>query len=326
MSKPVPRSRLNITYRTRIEGEPKKVKLPMRFLVLGKLTTRNERLLSERPMHSLLPGMRLDSFMQEMKVSSPIPDGLAMTLRGQLQGSVSGVYKKPPEPTDTTATVVLSGRVQATGRGKDNGLGDFAGEIALEGEHDFTLEDGQIKLTEGGEKVSLRARGIVEPPGDFEAGVTGSVDTTVEVTFTENTAGDDADFAGAVDTTVNVALTIPLRSVADFKPDHLAARVPEIRRLVLLRRLVLELRSYISGSPMLGVALRDELEKTRAELKELQAKAAAGEAVPEDQRPGRPSAQTKLAQLKAALAERHPQLLVEPPPTPPPTPDAVSPT
>jgi hypothetical protein len=35
MSKPVPRSRLNITYRTRIDGVPVKQKLPMRFLVLG---------------------------------------------------------------------------------------------------------------------------------------------------------------------------------------------------------------------------------------------------------------------------------------------------
>src|SRR5690606_35851967 len=106
-----------------------------------------------------------------------------------------------------------------------------------EGEHDFTLENGKIVLPQT--EVKLRVRGIVEPPGDFEAGITGSIDTTVVVSLTENTAGDaldtTIDFRSGVSTEVTVDLTIPLRGIADFRPDAVAARVPEIRRLVLLR-------------------------------------------------------------------------------------------
>jgi predicted component of type VI protein secretion system len=307
MSKPVPRSRLNITYRTRIEGEPKKVKLPMRFLVLGNFSGKNESMLSERPMHSLLPGMRVDSFMQEMKIASPIePKDLAMTLVGKLTGTITGVFKKPPEATDTTATVKLTGKGEAAGRGKDNGLGDFAGEVVLVGEHDFTLENGAIKLPDAGETVKLHVKGKVEPSGDFEAGVTGTLDTTIEVVLTQNTAASSLDtsidFGSPVAGDVKVALTIPLRSIPDFRPDALAARVPEIRRLVLLRRLVLELRSYISSNPLLGVALREQLDKAQAELTAATASA---------DKPLR-STQTTIAQLKAALVEKHPQLLIDP--------------
>jgi len=308
MSKPVPRSRLNITYRTRIEGEPKKVKLPMRFLVLGNFSGKNESMLSERPMHSLLPGMRVDSFMQEMKIASPIePTGLAMSLVGKLTGTITGVFKKPPEATDTTATVKLTGKGEADGRGRDNGLGDFAGEVMLEGEHDFTLENGKLKLADGGETIKLRAKGKVEPPGDFEVGITGAIDGNVEVVVKENTAANSLDtsidFGSPVAADVKVALTIPLRSISDFRPDALAARVPEIRRLVLLRRLVLELRSYISSNPLLGVALREQLDKAQAEL---------DAATPSADKPLR-STQTSIAQLKAALVEKHSTLLIDPP-------------
>lgn len=270
MSKPVPRSRLHITYRTRIEGEPKKAKLPMRFLVLGKLTDRNESLLGDRPMHSLLPGMKVDSFMQEMKVAAPIePKGLAARLVGQLTGTLTGVFKKQPESREQTATVKLTGLARVEGKGKDNGLGDFSGEVTLAGEHDFPLENGRIKLPRGGEQVEIHVVGKVEPPGDFEAGITGAVDAKILIRVTQNTLADDAlelDLESPVESPIMVALTIPLRGISDFRPDHLAERVPEIRRLVLLRRLVLELRSYISSNPQLGVAIRAELLKTESEL------------------------------------------------------------
>lgn len=318
MSKPVPRSRLNITYRTRIEGEPKKAKLPMRFLVLGNFSGHDESLLSERPLRSILPGMKVDSFMQEMKITSPIePKRLAMALQGKLAGSVTGAFKKPPEPTDATATVKLTGTGQVSGRAKDNGLGDFAGDVVLEGEHDFPLENGRIKLPDAGETVKLRVRGKVEPPGDFEAGITGTADTTVDVVLTANTAdaGTDTsiDLRSDVAASVKVDLTVPLRGVSDFRPDRLAERVPEIRRLVLLRRLVLELRSYISSNPLLGVALRDQLVEAEKQL---------AAATPTAAAPLR-SSQTTIAQLKAALADGYPQLLVEPTvkaPSPAPTP------
>jgi predicted component of type VI protein secretion system len=270
MSKPVPRSRLHITYRTRIEGEPKKAKLPMRFLVLGKLTDRNDSLLGDRPMHSLLPGMKVDSFMQEMKVAAPIePKHLQAKLTGHLDGTLEGVFKKKPESRDQTATVTLTGVATVEGKSKDNGLGDFKGEVTLTGEHDFAVENGRIKLPRGGEEIELHVVGKVEPPGDFEAGITGSVDVRIPIKVTQSTLADDdlvLDLKSPVEAPISVALTIPLRGISDFRPDHLAERVPEIRRLVLLRRLVLELRSYISSNPQLGVAIRSELQRTESEL------------------------------------------------------------
>ena len=70
MTKPVPRSRLNITYRTKIEGTLKKVKLPMRFLVLGDFTSGNEAPLDDREIQSIMPGMQLKSFMSELDVTA----------------------------------------------------------------------------------------------------------------------------------------------------------------------------------------------------------------------------------------------------------------
>lgn len=297
MSKPVPRSRLNITYRTRIEGEPKKVKLPMRFLVLGNLTGQNDALLSERPVHSMLPGMKIDSFMHEMKVTAPIDDPeLREQLVGTLTSQVQGKLKKNPEEGDTTGVVKITGVGIVEGDGKDNGLGSFRGEVTIEGEAEFPLEDGQVNLT-GPVDVELRIKGKVEPPGDFDAGITGTVDTKITTQISENLATDDVDTSidlrSSIASDVAVKLTIPVRSINDFRPDQLAANVPEIRRLVLLQRLVLELRGYISGSP----ELRDMLKAELRLVKEAMAGGTAG-------------AETSLGQLASALSEEYPQLLV----------------
>src|SRR5690606_31616289 len=147
-----------------------------------------------------------------------------------------------------------------------------------------------------------------------------SIDTTVVVSLTENTAGDaldtTIDFRSGVSTEVTVDLTIPLRGIADFRPDAVAARVPEIRRLVLLRRLVLELRSYISSSPMLGVALREQLKLTQKEHDLVRGKALVAEAqatvdvarakleAAGDDEAAKAAAQAELTQAQADREER----------------------
>lgn len=335
MSKPVPRSRLNISYRTRVEGTPKKAKLPMRFLVLGNFSSVNDTLLSERAMHSILPGMKVDSFMQELRIAAPLESpGLAMRIEGAFAGTITGVWKRPPEPTDETATLKLTGTATVVGRGKDNGLGDFQGEVTLTGEHEFPVENGRLQLPPVADAepatVKLQVRGKVEPPGEVDAGITGSVDTVVELVIEKNEveAGTDLsiELQSAVKGKLIVALTIPLRSIADFHPDRVAARVPEIRRLVLLRRLALELRSYISSNPLLGVTLREQLEQAEQQLADAQKAALAGapaESTPPDPTIPAPrlSQETTLAQLQAALVASHPELLVEPPARPAVTPN-----
>src|SRR3954463_9155567 len=105
MTKPVPRSRLNITYRTKIEGTPKNVKLPMRLLVLGDFTGANDAPLDERDVQSIMPGMQLKSFMQELNVTAPIePKQLQQSLKGSLTDArITARFKKLPDATATTA-------------------------------------------------------------------------------------------------------------------------------------------------------------------------------------------------------------------------------
>ena len=66
----IPRSRITLTYRTTISGEPAIVELPFRMLVIGDLTcgTSTEEArgsLEERPMHAL-NGTNLGDVMASM--------------------------------------------------------------------------------------------------------------------------------------------------------------------------------------------------------------------------------------------------------------------
>lgn len=302
MSKPIPRSRLNITYRTKIEGRPKKAKLPMRFLVLGDFTGHDRSLLDQRRVHSIMPGMKLDSFMQELKVSAPIDDPLLReTLLGSLAGEVTGKLTKAPGENDTEGTVKISGQGIVSGEFAQNGLGSFAGEVEISGEVKLPVESRVPSIAEGGVEVELRLYGKVEPPAGVDLGVTGNVEAKVKVRLVANLLGDDditIDLRSPVRADrVPVELTIPLRSISDFKPLHLAANVPELRRLVLLHRLVLEARNFISSFPELREVVKAELAATKAQIDSGEAK----------------GADTRIGKLGAELRSLYPQLLVSPP-------------
>jgi predicted component of type VI protein secretion system len=248
MSKPVPRSRLNITYRTRIDGQPVKQKLPMRFMILGDFSGGSADKLESRPVRSIKPGMKLDSFMKEMKLSAPIEDPrLATRMMGKLEGRVTGKIKK--ELPGGKAIVHLSGAGTVSGERKVNGLGDFAGEVRISGDVEVPLAN---------EKVTIQAP-LLYVLGAVEGGLTGRVDAKVTCTFEPGVVDVDA-LAGAVSGEVPVALTIPIRSLRSFAPEHIAASVPEIRRLMVMRRLLVEMRSSISGQSELRNVLKGVLE------------------------------------------------------------------
>ncbi|MDC0723566.1 type VI secretion system contractile sheath large subunit [Nannocystis bainbridge] len=268
MSKPVPRSRLNISYRTKIDGKPKKAKLPMRFLVLGDFTGANRRLLGERPIHSILPGMKLASFMDEMKVTAPIEDAeLREVLAGALAGSVTGTLVGEPAAGATEAKVKIRGTATVKGDFRANRLGSFAGEVEISGEAMLPFANGELAIPDGGTPVKLSVHGKVEPPPGAEIGLTGDVHGEFEVTVGPNDSAA-TELTGGLKSQVSaekvpVDLTIPLRSINDFKPLHVAMSVPEIRRIVLLHRLVLEARNHISSFPELREALKAELVQLR---------------------------------------------------------------
>ncbi len=302
MSKPIPRSRLNITYRTKIEGRPKKAKLPMRFLVLGDFTAHDRSLLDERKVHSVMPGMRLDSFMQELEVSAPIDDELLReSLIGALTGEVTGKFTKAPGEEDTEGTLKITGTGVVSGDASQNGLGSFVGEVAVSGEVELAVEGRVPAIAEGGVEVELTLYGKVEPPAGVEVGVTGNVEAKVKVQLAANLLGDDdisIDLRSPISADrVPVEITIPLRSISDFKPLHLAASVPELRRLVLLHRLVLEARNFISSFPELREIVKSELAETKAQVD-------SGEVKGQD---------TRIGKLTNELRTRYLQLLVMPP-------------
>ncbi len=248
MSKPVPRSRLNITYRTRIDGQPVKQKLPMRFLILGDFSGGCADKLESRPVRSIKPGMKLDSFMKEMKLSAPIEDPrLATRMVGKLEGRVTGKIKK--ELPGGKAIVHMSGIGTVSGERKVNGLGDFAGEVRISAD---------IEVPLASEKVTIQAP-VLHVLGAVEGGLTGQIDSKVTCTFEPGVVDVDA-LTGAVSGQVPVALTVPIRSLRSFAPEHIAASVPEIRRLMVMRRLLVEMRSSISGHSELRNVLKGVLE------------------------------------------------------------------
>ena len=85
----IPRSRITLTYRTTISGQPEEVELPFRMLVLGDLTcgtaTEEDRgELEERPLHTL-NGSNLNEVMASMNMN------LKMTVGNYFTGGADEV-------------------------------------------------------------------------------------------------------------------------------------------------------------------------------------------------------------------------------------------
>lgn len=248
MSKPVPRSRLNITYRTRIDGVPAKQKLPLRLLVLGDFSGGSHLKLENRPVHSILPGMRLDTFMEELKVTVPIKDRtLATRINGQLQCVLHGSIKK--QLADDKVVIRLEGKGTITGEHAVNGLGSFSGEVVVTGEVEAPLKDEKVTITDPRLTVT----------GKVEGEITGDVLHTFTAELQPSMLEVDAMDA-EISAMVPVELTIPIRNLRGFSPEHVSEKVPEIRRLMLLRRLLQELRASIANRSELRTVFKNVLE------------------------------------------------------------------
>lgn len=322
MTKPIPRSRLHITYRTKIDGTPKKARLPMRFLVLGDFTAHDRRSLGERKVHSIMPGMDLGSFMSELQLSARIdePD-LQQTLPGKFVGTITGKWKAKDE-AKKKGTLKISGVGEVFGDIRDNGFGSFRGQVQVSGELTVDLDKNKnIDLNKLAGKVfkggTVRIFGKVEPERDTffgTTGLSGNIEVwapnkgeyvpqpLAQVTVDEILDGMPEDDPELVlgptvlsSDSVEVHLTIPLRKMGHFKPVHLAAMVPEIRRLVLLRNLALETRNYLANYPDLRDLIKQQLALDGAEKRKNDAY------------------KPRLQELREGLKAKYPQLLVNPP-------------
>ncbi|HEX8109388.1 MAG TPA: hypothetical protein VF516_16770, partial [Kofleriaceae bacterium] len=157
----------------------KKVKLPMRFLVLGDFTGASDTPLDEREVQSILPGMQLKNFMSDLDVTAPIePRKLQQQLKGSLTGHITARFKKQPDPKATTADLLVTGTGKVRGAGKDNGLGDFEGTVAIKGElKGVPLKDGVPTVTSATLRIAGKVRGDID-----QGGITGTVQGSFPLT------------------------------------------------------------------------------------------------------------------------------------------------
>src|SRR6478609_5580637 len=101
ISKAVPRSRLNITYRTRIDGQVVRKELPLRLLVAGDFSGRATELLapgehvralphlSQRIIYSIGKEGSLESILSRSRISLPIPSQYASQRQFALVGEAT---------------------------------------------------------------------------------------------------------------------------------------------------------------------------------------------------------------------------------------------
>ncbi len=94
-TKGVPRSRLNITYRTHVEGREVKKELPLRLLVAGDFSGRRKDktpelpLLDRRLMYAIGKAGSLESMLKVMRVGLPVPADLTHECEFEVNGSAN---------------------------------------------------------------------------------------------------------------------------------------------------------------------------------------------------------------------------------------------
>lgn len=110
ISKSVPRSRLNITYRTRIDGQVVPKELPLRLLIAGDFSGRGKvekkaqkplPPLSQRMIYSIGKDSTLDGVLSRARVSLPIPTNLRTDRKLSLLGQATVRVEKAKKSDDS---------------------------------------------------------------------------------------------------------------------------------------------------------------------------------------------------------------------------------
>ncbi len=310
MGKSIPKSRLNITYRTRIDGREVPKKLPLRLLVLADLyaghpvpmpeeapkdiwTLGHFPSLDQRPMKSLKEGVSLRSFMTEMQIMAPI-------MKKELDSVVFGDFSaevelKLKQYDDASGVIAVRGLGTIEGRLGlyDNHIGAFKGNALVDGDvvdgvkrpdktklvfelpqppvllwgvvsGDLTGRLGRVERKPNGridpkpqpaQSVAVVAPDYLPPgtPPPAPAKPTDPPPKTITVAFDESTGKARATLKAVK---VPVMLTIPITDPACFRPEYIASQIPEIHRLLVIKRLLAEMRTYIANNYVFGDALR----------------------------------------------------------------------
>lgn len=288
-SKSVPRSRLNITYRTRIDGRVVQKELPLRLLVAANFSGRRMKdpfgkeipgrdlpLLDRRLMYAIGKSGNLESVMKLMRIGLPVPDQLTHFRKFEVSGHANVRFTSGGEDVVLVqllhaeiegAAVASAGNGQDTAKGKQQAeyQGQLQSFLAVEfGSKDV---DGGKTLWSPGKAGEPTLSGWLEPKRQSprEPAVMYEVSGWDELELTSDMVDPSSIPQGGMERRVQIRATlkarhvIPLLDMKSFDPERIAETVPEIRRLLVLRWLVSQGRSMIASNPILRTKCKELL-------------------------------------------------------------------
>lgn len=296
MAKDIPPSRLNITYRTQVDGRPVQRKLPFRMLVLGDFSGRHApgggeplAMLHERPIHEIgkpLNGkpVTLTSLMKELRLGLPLPSTLTNDAEFDLAGSFEAHALCENDVLRLWFVTTELGRAKASDDEAPSSLGSDRLAIPvhtvdaelhcfdeLEFERAPALGEDAWKL-----KKDARFGGWIEPerdkPGEPRVIFRITSVSALSLVFPAGLPeGQKTNVTGRLRVTARAAQRVPLRNMQSFAPEQLTFATPELRRLMILRWLLAQVRTAVSANPVLRSSLK-ELMKDKTAIAALREK------------------------------------------------------
>ncbi len=287
MSKPIQelifKSRLTISYRTNITGTVTQERLPFRLLVLGNFSGDQAHAsgllpdLEHRKVYSIRRGMTANHFISEIVPTMPVPTRLPK-LQTYLPGTVAATLKlqvtrEQRAKNGTVELRIKAGEGTFTSTAADNGVCDVQGQVIVRGTVRATVTDGTVEAQEANLEIMSLVRGDLTDPrtGAVLYPVTGTIAEKVKLAKDAFEVKPDDEAALAENSTainlkvvvkgqaIKAKRTIPFNSLESFNPDAVAASIPEVRRLLVIKMLLLELQASLRNLPELRKAFKDAL-------------------------------------------------------------------
>jgi type VI secretion system ImpB/VipA family protein len=277
------KSRLTISYRTNITGTVTQERLPFRLLVLGNFSgdqAHDSGLLPDldhRKVYSIKRGMTANHFISEIVPTMPIPTRLPK-LQTYLPGTMHAtlnvqVTREQRAKNGDVELRIKSGGGTFSSSAVENGVCDVQGTVIVRGTVRATIKDGTVEAQEANLEILSLVRGELTDPrtGAVLHPVTGNIVEKVKLPKEAFEVKPDEDAALAeTSTSINLKVelkshplkakrTIPFSSLESFNPDAVASSIPEIRRLLVIKMLLLELQASLRNLPELRKAFKDAL-------------------------------------------------------------------
>ena len=284
------KSRLTITYRANISGTPTQENLPYRLLVLGEFSGRTMRqetggasLLSDlaaREVKSIKRGTTVNDHLSESVPTFRIPkdDPAFKSLCSRIPGHVSGAQAHQAEvicnvpvgaiKRSEGGAFPLAGKARFSSKMSENGLCDFEGDLRVGGQLTVTMANGIVTAVSAKLSVCGALLGHYKDPATGK--IAGIVSAFIDEELPPLEAGaiklaprEDESDAGGQSSPVkafNIEFdlipaaaerTLPFSSMDSFSPDAIAAGIPEIHRLQVIKQLLTDLQSGLRNRPEL---------------------------------------------------------------------------